>query len=48
MDGVLNYEKTDDLFFYAGPDGTIYYAKTNEEHEKNVSAHPWSEEDLEQ
>ena len=48
MDGVLNYQKTDDLFFYAGPDGTIYYAKTNEEHSKNVEAHPWSEEDLEQ
>ncbi|MCQ2545975.1 MAG: endolytic transglycosylase MltG [Clostridia bacterium] len=48
MDGLLNYDKTDDLFFYAGPDGTIYYAKTNEEHDKNVAAHPWSEEDLEQ
>ncbi|MCQ2545159.1 MAG: endolytic transglycosylase MltG [Clostridia bacterium] len=48
MDGVLNYQKTDDLFFYAGPDGTIYYAKTNEEHSRNVEAHPWSEEDLEQ
>ena len=23
MDGVLNYTKTDDLFFYAAPDGTI-------------------------
>lgn len=48
MDGVLNYEHTDDLFFYAGPDGTIYYAKTNEEHDKNVKEHPWTEEDLEQ
>lgn len=48
MDGVLNYKKTDDLFFYAGPDGTIYYAKTNEQHQKNVNAHPWTEEDLEQ
>ncbi|MDD4200023.1 MAG: endolytic transglycosylase MltG [Eubacteriales bacterium] len=48
MDGVLNYQKTDDLFFYAGPDGTIYYAKTNEEHSRNVNEHPWSEEDLEQ
>ncbi len=48
IDGVLNYADTDDMFFYAGPDGTIYYAKTNEEHEKNVSAHPWTEEDLEQ
>ena len=48
LDGVLNYMDTDDLFFYAGPDGTIYYAKTNEEHSKNVNAHPWTEEDLEQ
>lgn len=48
MDGVLNADDTDDLFFYAGPDGTIYYAKTNEEHSKNVEAHPWTEEDLEQ
>ncbi|MDO4868946.1 MAG: endolytic transglycosylase MltG [Bacillota bacterium] len=46
MDGVLNAMETDDLFFYAGPDGTIYYAKTNEEHQKNVSDHPWTEEDL--
>ena len=48
MDGVLNYTKTDDLFFYAAPDGTIYYAETNEEHDKNVQEHPWTEEDLEQ
>ncbi|MGX8773747.1 MAG: endolytic transglycosylase MltG [Bacillota bacterium] len=46
IDGVLNYADTDDLFFYAGPDGTIYYAKTNEEHDKNVAEHPWTEEDL--
>ncbi len=46
IDGVLNYADTDDLFFYAGPDGTIYYAKSNEEHEKNVADHPWTEEDL--
>ena len=48
IDGVLNYADTDDYFFYAGPDGTIYYAETNEEHEKNVQAHPWTEEDLAQ
>lgn len=46
IDGVLNYQKTKDLFFYAGPDGTIYYAETNEEHDKNVQEHPWTEEDL--
>lgn len=46
IDGVLNYQKTKDLFFYAGPDGTIYYAETNEEHDRNVQEHPWTEEDL--
>lgn len=48
MDAVINYEASDYLFFFAGPDGTVYYAKTNEEHQKNVSEHPWSEEDLAQ
>ncbi len=48
MDAVLNYETNDYLFFFAGPDGTVYYAKTEAEHEKNVSEHPWSEEDLAQ
>lgn len=46
MDAVLNYTKTDDLFFYAGPDGTVYYGKTQADHEANISAHPWTEEDL--
>ena len=48
MDGVLNYQKTKDLFFYAGPDGTIHYDENTEERNKNVDAHPWTEEDLEQ
>lgn len=48
MDAVLHYEPSDYLFFYAGPDGTVYYAKTDAEHQKNVSDHPWSEEDLAQ
>ena len=48
MDAVLNYEPSDYLFFFAGPDGTVYYAKTQAEHEKNISEHPWSEEDLAQ
>lgn len=48
MDGVLNYQKTKDLFFYAGPDGTIYYNETNEGHDKDVAEHPWTEEDLQQ
>ncbi len=46
MDAVLNYEKTDDLFFYAGPDGTVYYAETQAGHDKNIQEHPWTEEDL--
>ncbi len=46
MDAVLNYEKTDYLFFYACPDGTVLYAKTSEEHQKNINENPWSEEDL--
>ena len=48
MDAVLNYEPNDYLFFFAGPDGTVYYASTEAEHEKNISEHPWSEEDLAQ
>ena len=48
IDAVIDYESNDYLFFYAGPDGTVYYAKTEAEHEANVEAHPWSEEDLEQ
>ena len=48
MDSVLNYEQNDYLFFFAGPDGTVYYASTEAEHEKNISEHPWSEEDLAQ
>lgn len=48
MDAVINYENNDYLFFFAGPDGTVYYAKTEAEHEKNISEHPWSEEDLAQ
>ena len=46
MDAVLNYEKTDALFFYATPEGEVLYGKTAEEHRKNIDAHPWSEEDL--
>ena len=48
MDGVLNAMDTEDLFFYAGPDGTIYYAETSEQHDQNVADHPWTEEDLDQ
>lgn len=48
IDAVLHYEPNDYIFFFAGPDGTVYYAKTMEEHNANVEAHPWSEEDLAQ
>ena len=48
MDAVLNYEKTDYLFFYATPEGEVLYGKTSEEHQKNIDAHPWSEEQLKQ
>ena len=48
MDAVLNYEKSDYLFFYATPEGEVLYGKTSEEHQKNIDAHPWSEEDLKQ
>lgn len=48
MDAVLNYETSDYLFFYATPEGDVLYAKTSEEHQKNIEAHPWSEEDLKQ
>jgi len=48
VDAVLNPESNEYLFFYAGPDGTVYYANTEAEHEANVEAHPWSEEDLAQ
>ena len=46
MDAVLNYEKTDYLFFYATPEGEVLYGKTSEEHQKNIDAHPWTEEDI--
>lgn len=48
IDAVLNPETNDYIFFYAGPDGTVYYGKTQAEHEANIEAHPWSEEDLAQ
>lgn len=48
LDAVLNPESNDYIFFYAGPDGTVYYGKTQAEHEANIEAHPWSEEDLAQ
>ena len=46
IDAVLHPEENEYLFFYAGPDGTVYYATTVDEHDANVAAHPWTEEDL--
>lgn len=44
MDAVLKYEKTDYLFFYGCPDGSVIFSKTVEEHEKAASENPWPEE----
>ena len=46
IDAVLHPESNEYIFFYAGPDGTVYYASTQAEHEENIAAHPWTEEDL--
>ena len=40
IDAVVNPNKTDYLYFVANvEDGTVYFAKTYEEHEKNVNEH---------
>jgi UPF0755 protein len=36
LEAVANPSQTDYLFFVAGDDGTIYYSRTNEEHEANT------------
>ena len=41
IDGVLNYKKTDKMFFYATPEGEIIFSKTVGEHNKAVEEHPW-------
>lgn len=41
IDSVLNYEKSDYLFFFAKEDGSIIYSKTNEEHDKAVRENKW-------
>lgn len=41
MDDVLNYEKTDYLYFFATEDGTVLYSKTLAEHEKTVQENLW-------
>lgn len=39
MKAVANPEKNDYLFFIAGDDGLIYFAKTDAEHQQNIKAH---------
>ena len=36
MDAVLDYEKSDDLFFFADEDGVVHYYKTNEDFEQGI------------
>lgn len=44
MDAVLNYDKTDYLFFYGCPDGTVIFSKTQAEHDKAAEENPWPED----
>lgn len=47
IDSVLNYKDTDYMFFYATPEGEIFFSKTVEEHNKVVEEHPWTDEQAE-
>ena len=47
IDSVLHYQKTDNMFFYATPEGEIIFSKTNEEHSKAIEEHPWTSEQAE-
>lgn len=42
IDSVLNYKETENMFFYATPEGEIIFSKTNEEHNKAIEEHPWN------
>ncbi|MDD5824042.1 MAG: endolytic transglycosylase MltG [Firmicutes bacterium] len=44
MDAVLKYKKTDYLFFYGCPDGSVIFSKTLEEHNKAAAENPWPED----
>lgn len=44
MKSCVEHADHDYLFFYAGPDGEVYYAKTIDEHLANVENHPWPDE----
>ena len=39
LKAVANPTDTDNLYFLAGDDGLIYFAKTNQEHEANIKNH---------
>ena len=41
MNAVVNYTKSDYLFFFAKEDGTVIYSKTVSEHEKAVEKYRW-------
>lgn len=41
MLSCLNYQTTDDLFFFALADGTVIYSKTYDEHQKVVKENKW-------
>ena len=44
LDAVLHYEKTDYIFFYGCPDGSVIFSKTLEEHNKAAAENPWPED----
>ncbi len=39
VEAVLNYTPNDYIFFLAGDDGVVYYAKTLLEHNQNIKNH---------
>lgn len=41
IEACLNYQKTDNLFFFALKDGTVIYSKTYEEHQQVVKENKW-------
>ncbi len=41
LDAVLDYEKSDYLYFFATKDGKVLYSKTLAEHEKTVNENLW-------
>jgi cell division protein YceG involved in septum cleavage len=36
MDAVLNYEKSDDLFFFADENGKVHFFKTQEDFSQGI------------